>query len=157
MKLLLIAFLLSAFCLAQTAPQHAHDVQMRGAKGMGFSQTATTHHFLLAKDGGVIQVEANDPKDAQSRDQVRMHLEHIARAFAAGDFNIPMFVHDRNVPGTATMARLKSDITYKYEKTTKGGRVNISTGNPEALAAVHDFLVFQIKDHGTGDPLQTKQ
>ena len=28
----------------------------RGEKGMGFSQTATTHHFLIRPDGGVIQV-----------------------------------------------------------------------------------------------------
>jgi hypothetical protein len=27
----------------------------------------------------------------------------------------------------------------------------IKTGNPEALAAIHDFLRFQISDHRTGD------
>jgi hypothetical protein len=48
----------------------------RGEKGMGFSQTATTHHFFLNADGGVIQVEANDPKDTTSRDNIRMHLTH---------------------------------------------------------------------------------
>ena len=33
-------------------------MDMRGEKGMGFSQTATTDHFLLRADGGAIQVDA---------------------------------------------------------------------------------------------------
>jgi hypothetical protein len=35
----------------------------------------------------------------------------------------------------------------------RGGRIRIETDSPEALAAIHDFLRFQIKDHETGDPL----
>jgi hypothetical protein len=35
----------------------------------------------------------------------------------------------------------------------KGAQVRIVTGNPKALAAVHEFLRFQIKDHRTNDPL----
>jgi hypothetical protein len=46
----------------------------RGEKGMGFSQTTTTHHFLMKSDGGVIQVEANDSTDTTNRDNIRMHL-----------------------------------------------------------------------------------
>jgi hypothetical protein len=30
--------------------------------------------------------------------------------------------------------------------------VRIRTSDPEAVAAVHEFLRFQIRDHGTGDP-----
>ena len=33
----------------------------------------------------------------------------------------------------------------------------IFTGNPEALAAVHEFLRFQIKDHRTNDPLVSSE
>ena len=80
----------------QDCPMHDAHAQMneRGEHAMGFSETATTHHFFLKPDGGVIQVEANDPKDTTSRDNIRMHLGHIARAFQNGDFDIPMFVHD---------------------------------------------------------------
>jgi hypothetical protein len=52
------------------------------------------------------------------------------------------------------MQRLKGEITYKYEKTERGGRVRITTQNPEALEAIHDFLKFQIADHKTGDPMK---
>ena len=88
---------------------HSHDdstssaMNDRGEKGMGFSQTTATHHFLLSTDGGVIQVEANHPTDAATRDSIRMYLTHIATAFASGDFAIPMFVHATAPPGVPVM------------------------------------------------------
>ncbi len=38
----------------EECPMHAAHTQMseRGEKGMGFSQTATTHHFYLNESGG---------------------------------------------------------------------------------------------------------
>jgi hypothetical protein len=51
------------------------------------------------------------------------------------------------------MKRLRSSIRYTSETIDNGGRIKIETASPEALAAIHDFLRFQIKDHETGDPL----
>ena len=118
---------------------------------MGFDQEKTTHHFRLKEDGGAIEVEANDPKDRDSRDQIRQHLSHIARMFADGDFTAPMLIHSRTPPGVPVMKRLKADIKYRFEEMERGGRVRITTTNREALAAIHEFLRFQIKDHKTGD------
>jgi hypothetical protein len=118
---------------------------------MGFSHEKTTHHFILYSDGGAIEVTANDATDSESRDQIQMHLGHIAKMFAAGDFNAPMLVHDKVPPGVPVLERLKADVSYRYEKLDKGGRVRIVTANPEALSAVHEFLRFQISDHQTGD------
>jgi len=132
--------------------QDSHSqMNERGEKGMGFSQTATTHHFLLKPDGGIIQVDANDPKNTVVRDSIRTHLTHITHAFAAGDFNIPMLVHDTEPPGVPEMKRLKDKITYTFEQTPKGGRVRIITSDPAALEAIHNFLSFQIKEHQTKD------
>ncbi|MFL6229249.1 MAG: hypothetical protein ACJ741_10760 [Pyrinomonadaceae bacterium] len=133
---------------------HLAEVNARGEQGMGFSQTATTHHFLLMSDGGAIQVEVNDAKDAANRDQIREHLMHITEMFAAGNFETPMFVHGQVPPGVAVMQKLKAEIGYKYEETDTGARVRVSTRNREALNAVQDFLRFQIKEHRTGDPLE---
>ncbi|HEX8162170.1 MAG TPA: hypothetical protein VF538_09875 [Pyrinomonadaceae bacterium] len=133
---------------------HLAAVNARGERGMGFSQSATTHHFLLTGDGGAIRVEADDAKDTASRDQIRGHLTHIARMFAGGNFETPMFVHDQVPPGVGVMQRLKAEIVYKYEETDKGALVRISTRNGEALAAIHEFLRFQIDEHQTGDPLE---
>ena len=129
------------------------DMQSRGDMAMGFSQTKTTHHFMRAKDGGAIRVEANDPKDSQSRDEIRMHLGHIAKSFAAGDFNIPMFVHDQVPPGVPLMQTKKNEIRYRFEETQNGGQVVIRSSDQEAISAIHDFLAFQIREHKTGDSL----
>lgn len=126
----------------------------RGDHVMGFDHTKTTHHFRLSSDGGSIEVVANSPKDTESRDQIRIHLGHIARMFAAGDFNAPMLIHDQVPPGVSTMRELKNDIHYNLEETDQGARVRISTNNPEALRAIHSFLRFQINEHKTGDALE---
>jgi hypothetical protein len=141
---------------ANPCPLHAQHQALddRGDKVMGFGHTRTTHRFLLEKDGGVIQVEANDPKDAASLRQIRTHLAQIAEAFSRGDFSMPKEIHARILPGVLEMIRLKSEISYRYEETESGARVRIKTASPEALAAVHEFLQAQIGDHRTGDPLQ---
>lgn len=135
------------------AREHQHQVDKNGDQAMGFSHEKTTHHFLLRADGGVIQVDANSRDDKESRDQIQSHLGHIAKMFAAGDFNTPMLVHSVTPPGAAAMTKLKADIRYTYEASEQGGRVVIATANKEALTAIHEFLKFQIKDHATGDPL----
>ena len=135
---------------------HAGGVNERGDRVMGFDLKKTTHHFRLYVDGGAIEVAANSADDAESRDQVRKHLGHIARMFAGGNFKAPMLIHDRTPPGVPVMQRLRSEIKYDYEEAERGARVRIRTANAEALAAVHEFLRFQIKDHKTGDSTDVK-
>jgi hypothetical protein len=118
---------------------------------MGFDLDKTTHHFYLYADGGAIDVSANDANDDTNIKAARAHLPHIAKMFGEGDFSAPALVHATNVPGTADLARLKDRLTYRYEETPRGGRVNIHTSDPDALAALHQFLRFQIADHKTGD------
>jgi hypothetical protein len=130
----------------------ADQLDQRGDATMGFSHESTTHHFLITDAGGVIQVEANDPADAASRDQIRHHLAEIAEKFAAGDFSAPQAVHDRVMPGVPEMTARKGAITWRYEEIERGGRVVITTADPAARSAVHDFLKAQIADHRTGDP-----
>jgi hypothetical protein len=156
--LTIVAFALCAFGQTQEAEhnhaehaQHHADVMEHGETAMGFSQTATTHHFKLLPDGGYIQVQANSAEDAQNRDHVRTHLQRQAKNFAAGDFSRSEMTHGRVLPGTAEMAKLKSAITYKYEEIERGARLGISSSNQAAIDAIHQFLKFQIKDHETGD------
>ena len=118
---------------------------------MGFSHDKTTHHFRLLKDGGCIEAVANDNADAASRQEIREHLQHIAGMFSKGDFDAPMLIHARTPPGVPTMKKLRSEIQYRVEDTPNGARVRVSSQNPKAVAAIHSFLRFQIRDHQTGD------
>jgi len=132
-------------------PDHA---QTHAAMVMGFDQRATTHHFRLYEDGGAIEVTVNEPGDVKNRDAIRSHLPHITMMFANGNFDAPMIVHDSShVPGTAVMAERRDRIRYVYVETANGGRVEIVTTDPQALAAVHAFLSYQVTEHKTGDVL----
>jgi hypothetical protein len=150
-----IAFTLLLFPLwvvAQTGPDAHHaGVVNRGDHVMGFSHARTAHHFRLLKDGGSIEAIANDKSDAVSRQEIREHLQHIADMFSKGDFNAPMLIHARTPPGVPLMKKLRKEIEYRVEDLPNGAQVRVSSGNPNAVAAIHDFLRFQIRDHQTGD------
>jgi ubiquinone/menaquinone biosynthesis C-methylase UbiE len=128
------------------------EMKARGKQAMGFDQDTTTHHFATAPDGGSIAVDVNSPDDRAGRDQIRAHLKEIAAAFRQGDFAKPFMTHSEQPPGVPDLQRLKSEITYIYTETPRGGIVRIITGHPEALAAVHAFLTYQIAEHGTAGP-----
>ena len=135
----------------ESPAEHQAAVTSRGDQAMGFSHEKTTHHFRLFKDGGTIEAAVNDAKDTESRDAIRMHLSHIAKMFAAGDFNATMFIHGTNPPGVPILTELHSQIHYRYLETGSGAQVRIETANAQAVQAIHDFLRFQISEHHTGD------
>ena len=133
-------------------PSASHgEMVHRGNQVMGFPAHKTAHHFRLFQDGGSIEVATNDPKDAESRDQIRKHLSHIASMFSEGNFNAPMLIHDTTPPGVHTMTKLRGDLRYEYEETAGGARIRIKTQSAQALDAIHAFLLFQIIEHRTGD------
>lgn len=139
------------------ADPHAAGVDMRGDHAMGFSHDATAHHFTLLPNGGIIEVDIKADRDDATRDQIRAHLTHIAAMFSAGNFNVPMFIHDKVPPGVPVMKAKQAVISYAFHPTDRGGQVRIVTTDPDALSAVHDFLVFQIQDHRTGDSTAVQQ
>ena len=145
----------SAMPAGMTHEQHMEqmkkDAEMKehGKQAMGFDQDKTTHRFSQTADGGSIAVDANEPGDTTSRDQIRTHLKELAVSFKQGDFGKPLMTHSEMPPGVPVLQRLKADIVYTYAETERGGIVRIATANKEALAAVHEFLAYQIKEHGT--------
>jgi hypothetical protein len=168
LSILLLATMFSFRALAQEAtvspgpdhsahPEHAQGVDERGDKGMGFNHQLTGHHFYLFPDGGGIEVEARDSKDAKSQDAIRTHMSMIAAMFAEGNFSIPMFVHNTVPPGVEKLKLLKKEITYTAENTPLGAQVRITTKNSEAIKAIHEFLRFQIEEHRTGDSMEVKK
>lgn len=133
------------------------ELKQHGNLAMGFDQDKTTHHFSLTADGGSMAVDASDPGDRTSRDQIRTHLKEVAVAFGQGDFGKPFMTHSEVPPGVPVMQQLKSEIVYAFAETARGGIVRISTSNPEARAALREFLTYQIKEHGAGDPVSLER
>lgn len=131
--------------------KHAAGVDHRGDQVMGFSHEKTKHTFRLLKDGGAIEVRANDANDAESIAAIRSHLQVIAKDFESGEFSKPKAIHAKVPDGAEVMQSKHDAIRYQYEELERGARVRITTGDAAALDAVHRFLRFQIDDHRTGD------
>ena len=157
-QLLVLAVMIVAFSSVPGQQQKQHEqMNRRGDQVMGFDHTKTTHHFRLLEDGGAIEIAANSAADTESRDQIRMHLGHIAKMFAEGNFNAPMLIHDQTPPGVPAMQKLKEEISYTFKETEQGATIRIETKNAAALKAIHSFLRFQIKEHKTGDSLNVSK
>ena len=133
--------------------EHMKQMNKRGNAAMGFDQDKVTHHFLLTRTGGSIEVAVNQPADDVTRRQIRDHLKTISHEFADGVFTSPIATHAEVPPGVPVMRDRKSRIAYAYEETPTGARVVITTTDRKALSAVHDFLKYQIREHTTGDPV----
>jgi hypothetical protein len=56
-------------------------------------------------------------------------------------------------PGVRIMQERGTALSFRYEETSAGGRVRITTSDAEAKDAVHEFLTYQIREHRTGDSL----
>ena len=136
--------------------QKDQALKQRGAEAMGFDQDQADHHFLLRPDGGEIIVTAKAADDAKTIGEIRSHFHEIAESFAAGVFEKPLATHDEMPPGATTLAANKSRVRYTYQERPAGASVVIATDDSATVAAIHDFLRYQIVEHKTGDPLILK-
>jgi hypothetical protein len=124
-------------------------VQSRGKQAMGVDQYTSTHRFTPLPDGGRIELQ-RDQVDTSGTRQIRQHMTQIAAAFQSGNFELPGFVHDREVPGTTVMAAKRDAITYTVEPLPGGAALRLRTGDSDAIQAIHAFLAFQRADHHAG-------
>lgn len=129
----------------------AHDssfasLQVRGAEAMGVDQYTSSHVFEDLPDGGRIELQT-DRDDPAGAARIRDHLRAIARAFAAGDFATPGFVHADEVPGTRVLAERRASVTYAFAPLPRGGEVRITTRDAAALGALREFLAYQRQEH----------
>lgn len=136
---------------------HEEHMKQMAKEAMGFDQDKVIHHFKLLRSGGIIEVSAKDTQDETTRRQIRDHLTTVAKEFAEGEFKAPVATHAEVPPGVPEMRSRKDRIQYRYEETSNGGQVVIATKDRKALAAVHEFLKYQIREHATGDPVTVEQ
>ena len=132
---------------ATTGDSSFAGVQSRGQVAMGVDQYTSQHVFEDLPDGGRVLLVRQDGTDSAGVAIIRAHMRDIATRFASGDFAIPGFVHDREVPGTRVMAAKKASISYTPIDRPGGGELRIQTADPDAIAAIHEFLAFQRMDH----------
>ena len=124
-------------------------MQKRGKMAMGVDQYTSTHKFDALPTGGRIELQ-RDVADSAGVAQIRAHIRDIAKAFAAGDFSTPEFVHMMSVPGTKVMREKRSAISYEPRDLPRGAELLIRTKDSVAVAAIHEFMAFQRGEHHAG-------
>lgn len=122
-------------------------MQSRGEHVMGVNQYSSAHVFEDLPDGGRVVLDRDDASDTAAIATIRAHMRDIAAAFRAGDFTKPFEVHAQNVPGTDVMRARRARISYEAIDRPRGGEVRIRSGDPPAVAAIHQFLAFQRGAH----------
>lgn len=122
-------------------------MQSRGAQVMGVDQYSSAHVFEDLPDGGRVVLDRADATDTAAVTKIRAHMRDIEAAFRAGDFAKPFAVHAQTVPGTAVMTARRAAINYAAVDRPQGGEVRMTSRDPAAIAAIHEFLAFQRHEH----------
>jgi hypothetical protein len=122
-------------------------MQTRGEHVMGVEQYASAHVFEDLPDGGRVVLDRADASDSADIARIRVHMRDIEAAFRAGDFSKPFEVHAQTVPGTAVMTARRAAIRYEAADRPRGGEVRITSSDPVAVSAIHEFLAFQRDAH----------
>ena len=146
-RLLAAVLVLGACRATKDADTDFAAMQERGRMVMGVDQYTSAHVFEDLPDGGRIVLDREGATDTSGVATIRLHMRDIAASFRAGDFTKPFQVHAQVVPGTAVMQAHRAAIAYDVMDRPRGGEVRIRTRDPEAIAAIHEFLAFQRSGH----------
>jgi len=144
---LIMIVVMSAGCSKAKESNDFASMQARGEHVMGVNQFTSAHIFEDLSDGGRVVLDRDDPSDSAGIATVRAHMRDIAAAFRAGDFAKPFEVHAQTVPGTGVMTARRDKISYEVNDRPRGGEVRIRSDDPQAIAAIHEFLAFQRNAH----------
>lgn len=80
--------------------------------------------------------------------QIRRHIEEIAKLFASGDLRLPPGSGRADeVPGTRVMQQELAKVKFTAEPIPRGAEIVISSTDPKAVAAIHEFLEFHRSEH----------
>jgi hypothetical protein len=134
---------------AQRAPANRQaEVAARGADVMPFDLERTTHIFEDRPDGGLQQVIADDPADAEQVALIRGHLQEEAAKFQRGDFGDPAAIHGEGMPGLAQLRQGYNQIDVVYSELPDGAQIRYTISDPVMVVALHAWFAAQLSDHG---------
>lgn len=123
-------------------------VAERGAEVMPFDLDRTSHVFTPGASGGVQEVVADDPADAEQIRLIREHVRKEAGRFARGDFDDPATLHGDDMPGLATLRAEYAKMTAGYAEVPDGAKITYVSRDPGVIKALHDWFEAQLGDHG---------
>jgi hypothetical protein len=127
---------------------HQNMVMQHGAQVMPFDQKQAMHMFLPSTTGGVVEIVVHD-MDATQITLVRSHLLQEAAMFMRGDYSDPAYIHGKTMPGLATLESAASRVSIRYFETPSGAAIALASTDPDLVAAIHQWLAAQQRDHSS--------
>lgn len=129
------------------ATERQETVATQGAEVMPFDLERTTHIFEKREDGGLQQVVADDPDDAEQIRLIRGHLLEEAERFREGDFHDPAMIHGEDMAGLHELMLGAERIKIVYSELPDGAQIQYTTDDTELVAAIHAWFDAQLADH----------
>ena len=129
-------------------PGRQEAVAERGRTVMPFDLEETTHYFTPTETGGIQDVVADQPDDAQQISLIRTHLQQEAKAFGQGDFGDPAQIHGDGMPGLTELGDGYKRIDVRYQQRPDGATLTYTTEDSALVDALHDWFEAQLSDHG---------
>jgi hypothetical protein len=145
----IMALALAAAPFAVRADTSHQDMVMEhGAQVMPFDQKQAMHMFLPSATGGVVEVVVHD-MDATPIALVRSHLLQEAAMFTRGDYSDPAYIHGKTMPGLARLQSAPSRVSVRYFETPTGAAITFASADQDLVAAIHQWLAAQQRDHSS--------
>lgn len=145
-----MALALAAVPIAGRADDsHQNMVMEHGAQVMPFDQKQAMHMFLPSATGGVVEIVVHD-MDATQIALVRSHLLQEAAMFTRGDYSDPAYIHGKAMPGLVGLEASASRVSVRYFETPSGAAITLASVDQDVVAAIHQWLAAQQRDHSSG-------
>lgn len=159
----LVAAVVICSAAGLTAQQQVHQPAWTSFLGSGrvpvvINPATTTRHISLRPDGGTVELGTKGATDRQTLSTIRAELPNLETWFGAGLFQAPAVTHGHGgrplSAKTSDMSRVKDKVHFAFADTPTGGRMTVTTSDPEALQAVYAFLRSLAGDLANGDSFE---
>ncbi len=124
----------------------------RISKVSGFDTERVQRHFYVLKNGGAVEVTARDINDEQTIKAIRAFLKKEADLLTKGSMETVIAMYGKVPDSAPALKKLRDEINFAMAPTDNGAVIRMFTVNPQAKAAIYDYLRFQIDQLKTGDP-----
>jgi hypothetical protein len=125
------------------------SVPSAGSGSTAFHSPEATSEFIVTRSGGVVRMTVNDPQNAEEAGRISMRLRSVAAQFARGDFDLRGGA-GASAPGAAQLRELRGKVTYTAHSIEDGAELIISSQDPKAVTAIHQFLEFHRRSQPGG-------
>jgi hypothetical protein len=158
LKYLLAVLGLTVTLCAQTSepPRPYVDPALlaRISKVSGFDSERVQRHFYILKNGGAIEIVARDANDDATIKAIRTFLKKESDFLSKGNLDTLAAMYGKPPESAAALKKLRDEVNIAMVPQEHGAVIRLLTVNPQAKAAVYDYLRFQIDQLKTGDPTE---